>query len=112
MNTNIKIEEKQELINGVELRRIVLDARAINHKLRKKIMNLLIERESMTVTDIYIQLRTEQSIASQHLAILRRALFVNTQRQGKFIYYTANNERIEQFQKLINTNFKYVRNIK
>jgi len=55
----------------------------------------------MTVTDIYIKLRLEQSVASQHLAILRRAGVVITERQGKFIYYSLNNERLEQISKLV-----------
>ncbi|MCL4132917.1 UNVERIFIED_CONTAM: hypothetical protein GTU68_015212 [Idotea baltica] len=55
----------------------------------------------MTVTDIYIKLRLEQSVASQHLAILRRAGVVITERQGKFIYYSLNNERLDQISKLV-----------
>ncbi|HEU4609081.1 MAG TPA: ArsR family transcriptional regulator, partial [Chitinophagaceae bacterium] len=46
------------------------------------------------VTEIYIRLRLEQSVASQHLAILRRAGIVRTDRDGKFIYYSVNTSRI------------------
>ena len=42
----------------------------------------------MTVTDIYVKLRLEQSVASQHLAILRKAGVVQTERDGKFIFYS------------------------
>ena len=56
-------------------------------KLRQRIIEVLEESDNMTVTDIYIKLRLEQSVASQHLAILRRAGVVITDRQGKFIYY-------------------------
>ena len=55
----------------------------------------------MTVTDIYIKLRLEQSVASQHLAILRRAGVVATDRQGKFIYYSLNKERLVEIGNLI-----------
>ena len=55
----------------------------------------------MTVTDIYVKLRLEQSVASQHLAILRRAGVVVTQRQGKYIYYSLNKDRLEQISGLI-----------
>jgi DNA-binding transcriptional ArsR family regulator len=41
-------------------------------------------------------MRLEQSVASQHLAILRKAGFVITERDGKFIYYTVNYKRVEQ----------------
>ena len=63
-----------------ELRKAVLVLRAVNHKLRQKIVDLLEENDMMTVTDIYIKLRLEQSVASQHLAILRRAGVVATER--------------------------------
>lgn len=84
-----------------ELRKAVLVLRAINHKLRQRIIDLLEEYGSMTVTDIYVKLRLEQSVASQHLAILRRAGVVVTERQGKFIYYTLDQTRLSQISRLV-----------
>ncbi len=93
---------KQEIqLDYAELRKAVLVLRAINHKLRQRMINLLEENGSMTVTDIYVKLRLEQSVASQHLAILRRAGVVSTQRQGKYIYYSLNKDRLEQISGLI-----------
>jgi len=83
------------------LRKAVLVLRAVNHKLRQKIIDLLDSNETMTVTDIYIKLRLEQSVASQHLAILRRAGVVITERQGKFIYYSLDKERLSQIAVLV-----------
>jgi DNA-binding transcriptional ArsR family regulator len=88
-------------LDYAELRKAVLVLRAINHSLRQRIINLLEENESMTVTDIYIKLRLEQSVASQHLAILRRAGVVVTERQGKFINYSLNKERLSQISRLV-----------
>ncbi|MFT4568858.1 MAG: DNA-binding transcriptional ArsR family regulator [Saprospiraceae bacterium] len=88
-------------LDYTELRKAVLVLRAVNHKLRQRIIDLLDSGETMTVTDIYIKLRLEQSVASQHLAILRRAGVVITERQGKFIYYSLNNERLDQISKLV-----------
>jgi DNA-binding transcriptional ArsR family regulator len=84
-----------------ELRKAVLVLRAVNHKLRQRIIDLLEENGQMTVTDIYVKLRLEQSVASQHLAILRRASVVVTDRQGKFIYYSLNHDRLSQISKLV-----------
>ena len=84
-----------------DLRKAVLVLRAVNHKLRQRIIDLLEENDSMTVTDIYIKLRLEQSVASQHLAILRRAGVVLTERQGKFIYYSLDKERLAQISRLV-----------
>jgi DNA-binding transcriptional ArsR family regulator len=43
-----------------------------------------------------VKLRLEQSVASQHLAILRRAGIVSTTRDGKFIYYSVNYQRLAE----------------
>jgi DNA-binding transcriptional ArsR family regulator len=75
--------------------------RAINHKLRQQILKLIDENGKMTVTEIYVKLRLEQSVASQHLAILRKAGFVKTERDGKFIYYSVNTERLEELNKFV-----------
>lgn len=69
--------------------------RTLNHGLRIQIINLLQDRGETTVTEIYNHLRLEQSVASQHLALLRRADIVATRREGKFIWYTVNADRIE-----------------
>jgi len=84
-----------------DLRKAVLVLRAVNHDLRQQMISLLIENGRMTVTDIYIKLRLEQSVASQHLAILRRSSVVGTQRDGKYIYYSLNPERLEQISRLV-----------
>lgn len=84
-----------------ELRKAVLVLRAVNHKLRQNVIDLLEENESMTVTDIYIKLRLEQSVASQHLAILRRAGVVITHRKGKFINYMIDRDRLAQISRLV-----------
>ena len=88
-------------LDYAELRKAVLVLRAINHKLRQRIIDLLEENESMTVTDIYIKLRLEQSVASQHLAILRRAGVVVTERQGKLITYSFDKDRLAQISELV-----------
>lgn len=83
------------------LRRSVLVLRAINHDLRQKIIKLIDDHGRLTVTEIYVKLRLEQSVASQHLALLRRAGVVNTERDGKFIYYSVNKERIAEISRLL-----------
>ncbi|MFT4665831.1 MAG: DNA-binding transcriptional ArsR family regulator [Polaribacter sp.] len=88
-------------LDYAELRKAVLVLRAINHKLRQNIIDLLEANDQMTVTDIYIKLRLEQSVASQHLAILRRAGVVATERQGKFIYYSLDQNRLNQISRLV-----------
>lgn len=88
-------------LDYAELRKAVLVLRSVNHKLRQRIIDLLEERGQLTVTDIYVRLRLEQSVASQHLAILRRANVVRTERHGKFIYYSIDKERLDQISRLV-----------
>ena len=80
----------------VAIKNAAMTLRSINHKLRQQILKLLEENKRMKVTDIYVKLRLEQSVASQHLAILRRANIVLTERMGKEIYYSLHNNRIEK----------------
>lgn len=68
--------------------------RAINHKLRQQLLKLIDENGRMTVTEVYVKMRLEQSVTSQHLAILRRCGFLLTEREGKFIYYSVNYKRL------------------
>ncbi len=89
---------KVDLLN---LKKAALILRAVNHKLRQQILRLIDENGKMTVTEIYIQLRLEQSVASQHLAILRKAGFVKTDRDGKFIYYSVNTSRMEELNRFV-----------
>jgi len=93
--------EEEILINYENLRSAVLVLRAINHELRRNVISLLEEEERMTVTQMYIKLRIEQSVASQHLAILRKAGIVEPFREGKFIYYSLNKERLAQIAQLV-----------
>ena len=51
----------------------------------------------MNITDISIKLHIEQSTASQHLAILRKAGFVNSARQGKTIMFSVDEIAIREF---------------
>lgn len=88
-------------VDLLSLKKSALVLRALNHKLRQQIVRLLDEKKKLTVTDVYITLRLEQSVASQHLAILRRAGIVVTQREGKFIYYAVNHKRLLEINKFV-----------
>lgn len=70
--------------------------RAINHPLRQQMIHLIHSHHRMTVTEIYTQLKMEQSLASQHLAILRKERLLVTERRGKFIFYSVDYERIRE----------------
>ena len=75
--------------------------RALNHKLRQQVIKTINENKRITVTQLYIRLRLEQSVASQHLAILRKAGIVLAERDGKFILYAINSSRIEEINGIV-----------
>ena len=91
---------KVDLLN---VKKAALILRAVNHKLRQQILKLIDEQGKITVTEIYVKLRLEQSVASQHLAILRKAGFVKTDRDGKFIYYSVNTNRVEELNQFVDS---------
>lgn len=77
--------------------------RAADHKLRKSILDYLLKKGEAIVTDVYIHLRCEQSVCSQHLAILRKTKFVTARRDGKNIYYSLNKEKISEYVNILNS---------
>ena len=81
-------------IDYLRIKKAALVLRALNHKLRQQIIKTISDHKRITVTELYVKLRLEQSVASQHLAILRKADIVSTVREGKFIFYTINEDRI------------------
>jgi DNA-binding transcriptional ArsR family regulator len=107
MKTNMLVNSKSIMqpelrIDFQVLRKSVLVLRAVNHKLRQEMIRLINQEGKMTVTDLYVKLRLEQSVASQHLALLRRAGVVYTLRDGKYIYYSIDHDRLEEISRLMN----------
>ena len=69
--------------------------RAVNHPLRIAIIKLIANNDRITVTQIYFKLRVEQSVASQHLAILRNSQVLVAHRNGKNIHYSLNHDKLK-----------------
>jgi len=82
-----------------ELKQAALTLRAINHKVRQQILNLIHNSKEITVSEIYAKLKLEQSLTSAHLAVLRRAGIVKTRREGQSIYYSTNHDHISEIHK-------------
>jgi DNA-binding transcriptional ArsR family regulator len=99
--TETTVASSELRIDVIQLKKAALILRAVNHKLRQQMMRLLHQHGKMTVTEIYVKLRLEQSVASQHLAILRKAGFVSTVRDGKFIFYSVNYDRLDQVHRFV-----------
>ena len=77
--------------------------RALAHPLRMRILEFIDRHKAINVNKIYNTLKLEQSITSQHLRILRLAGIVDTKRDGKFIHYTINYNKVALVTKAIDT---------
>ncbi|MBP7821418.1 MAG: helix-turn-helix transcriptional regulator [Saprospiraceae bacterium] len=75
--------------------------RALAHPLRLKILEFIDKNKEINVNKIYSSLRIEQSITSQHLRILRSSGIVDTVRDGKYIHYKIDYDKIENARKAI-----------
>ena len=88
-------------IDYYNIKKAAMVLRSLNHMLRQQVIKTIHDNKRITVTELYIKMRLEQSVASQQLAILRKAGIVFTERDGKFIFYTINSSRIEAINKFV-----------
>lgn len=98
----LKGDSSEKQIDYTSLRKVALVLRAISHPLRKQLLHILGSEKEMIVTDLYSQLNIDQATVSQHLAILRRAGVLQTRKQGKFIYYSINSQKVSAINALVN----------
>lgn len=90
-------DQSEEIVIDTKLlHRAAEIIRALDHPLRKKMLILIDQYDSMTVTQLMIQLRIEFQAVSVHLKILRQAAVLTTERDGKSIYYRIDKNKLEQ----------------
>jgi ArsR family transcriptional regulator, virulence genes transcriptional regulator len=99
---------KEPVIDSSIFKKTGLVIRALNNPLRQKIISFIDRNEKVDVTSIYKNLKLEQSVTSTHLAILRRHGFVNSERQGQYVYYSVNYKLIQGVQEHANQILKKV----
>ena len=95
-----RLPDFNELMKGASV------LNALDYPLRMQMLKYIHKKGAATVTEIFIALRTEQSVVSQQLRILRETGLVTTKRQGKYIYYSVSLSRVERVNKLIGNFFR------
>lgn len=90
-----------DAVAHAQLQTAILLLRAIAHPLRMKLIAYIDKHKEVNVNKIYTVLNLEQSITSQHLKILRTTGYVQTKRNGKYIFYSVNYELIQKTLTLI-----------
>lgn len=76
--------------------------RSMAHPMRIAVIELLQQKEKMSVTEIYKKLKIEQASASHHLNILKGKGVLASRRDGKKIYYSLKNKTLSQIIDCIN----------
>lgn len=82
--------------------------RALAHPLRMQMLHFIDAHGSACVNEIFAAMDIEQSIASQHLRILRQAELVHTRRDQKFVHYTLNYPKMHEAEKTAGVLSKFV----
>jgi len=79
--------------------------RTMTHPKRIEILNFLEKSKNKggyNVTQLYQKFKIKQAVMSHHLAQLRNAGIVETERNGKQIFYTLNREMWKNIQEVVN----------
>ncbi|MFK7920465.1 MAG: ArsR/SmtB family transcription factor [Bacteroidia bacterium] len=85
-----------------KLKRVARLMKTVSHPARLSIIDLLLERGAMNVTDIYENVGISQSNASQHLKALEDVGVLASDRDGKSILYQILNQQIAQLLQCVN----------
>jgi len=72
---------------------------------RLRIVQLLLENNSLCVNALTRRLEVTQSAISQHLRILRQIGLVKTERKANFVHYSINPKILEELKKSISNLF-------
>ena len=63
---------------------------------RLRIIELLLDQGEKNVSELVASLGQPQSLVSNHLACLRWCGYVDSRREGKFVYYRVSDPRVQQ----------------
>ncbi|NOQ22042.1 MAG: metalloregulator ArsR/SmtB family transcription factor [Candidatus Aegiribacteria sp.] len=75
--------------------------KALGAENRLRIIDLLVDRESLCVNALACHLDISQSAVSQHLRILHSSGFVTSHRDGYYTHYRLNTEMLDSSIKLL-----------
>jgi DNA-binding transcriptional ArsR family regulator len=102
LETNINILEpfmNDELIDKEMFQDASKIFRGLNNDLRLRLIHLIHLYQKITVKEMYITLRQEQSLVSHQLSILRSLKIVQSQKENNRLLYSLNYERLSQIRK-------------
>ncbi|MCX6269835.1 MAG: metalloregulator ArsR/SmtB family transcription factor [Bacteroidetes bacterium] len=77
------------------LEKVATRLKALTHPMRIAIIDLLLEKEKLTVTEIYKHCKIDQASASTHLKILKENGVLSSARDGKMRIYSVNTKTLK-----------------
>lgn len=91
-------KEKEPLFktNITHIKTAAFITKSVNNAFRQKILNLLLSEGNLAVNELCEKLKSDQSVMSQHLAILRKAKLVEFERDGKCVRYSVNHKQVQE----------------
>lgn len=66
--------------------------KCLSNETRMTIVQVVLESEMISVTEISDQLKLKQSTVSHHLAILRKTGIIKNTKHGTWVYYSISSE--------------------
>lgn len=83
-------------LNALQIKSANFITSAVNNTFRQRLIGVLLVNGQLPVKELCSLLNTQQSIVSQHLAMLRRANLVTASRSGKCVMYTVNLKQLNE----------------
>ena len=85
-----------------KVKRVARLMKTVGHPSRLKIIELLMEKKTLPVREIYEAIDISQSNASQHLKSLEDVGVLSSTREGKNIFYEIKNKTIIKLLECVN----------
>lgn len=96
MNTTTLSVKNKSAYTMSSARKYSMIGRALDHNFRRDIIDTILSNGNyICVTDIYIELRKEQSEVSQMLAVLYKAKIVYYEKIGKKYFYSVDIKKLD-----------------
>lgn len=93
------------IVENINLKKAVELLRVVTHPLRLEILSFISQKKETTVNSMVEELRIDQSIVSQQIRLLKDMQLITGTRQGKFIFYKVDFEKIEKIKNIIDTHY-------
>ncbi len=100
--SDLAIIEKEKIDFG-EINFVYEVLRVLSHNLRLRIITYILNSDNrVNVNVIYNTLKLQQSVTSQHLRLLRDINIALTKKEGKKIYYSINESKLDKIVSMVN----------